>query len=97
MGGGADRRGSGQRSGPTPRRVGRQLTPAKRHAQNGKLGQKTAVDIKKGGIVPPFLWFFAVFCRALVVLRRALEVVSLAFGTIRPQCVVGAASGALDD
>ena len=54
MGVGADRRGSGQRSGPTPRRVGRQLTPAKRHAQNGKLGQKTAVDIKKRRGFPAF-------------------------------------------
>ena len=32
-----------------------------------------------------------------MVLRRALEVIALAFGTIRPQCVVGAAAGALDD
>ena len=32
-----------------------------------------------------------------MVLRRALEVIGLAFGTIRPQCVVGAAARALDD
>lgn len=55
-----------------------------------------AGEIKKAGF-PAFLWFFAVFCRALVVLRRALEVVSLAPVAIRPQGVVGAAARALDD
>lgn len=49
--------------------------------------------MKKGGI--PRL--FAVFCRVLVVLRRALEIASLGPGAIRPQGVVGAAARALDD
>lgn len=38
-----------------------------------------------------------IFCRFLVVLRRALEVVSLAPGAICPQGVVGAAARAFDN